>query len=120
RELKNIDHIVAEETRNIEKILKLQMNEKLMAVKRMGQRWESAGGTPAQQRRRDSDNYINHIVGLQKLMWIDSEYNIRLSEPELQDGGAHTALSPEDRAILEQAATSGQMTVSAPVMQNDG
>lgn len=81
RETAYIQNLVEEEAQKVEQLITYQTDARLLALKRMAQRWETAKGLPEEQWREDAKNYVTHIGGLKAVEWVDNTYHIRLVEP---------------------------------------
>jgi PAS domain S-box-containing protein len=107
REQNHARDVVEQETGKIEQLVTTQTSAKLLALKRMAQRWDSAGGTPYNQWNDDARNYVGQISGLQALAWVDSSDKIRWIVTGQPDGYrmGQTIVPPADSARPELAIT---------------
>ena len=62
---------------NISQEITAHIETRILALTRMAQRWEVAGGTSPQQWRADATNYVQDYSGYQALAWVDSKYYVR-------------------------------------------
>lgn len=107
-----------DESQKIEQIIAVQSEEKLSAIRRMAQRWQSAKGTPYQQWMDDTSNYIGQIAGLRAMEWADSTYHIRWVNPQKgneQAVGLDIMYDEQRRTALEGAAERNAVTVTPPL-----
>lgn len=102
-ELTHVRERVQDEVTKIGLLLNSQANDRLLALKRMAQRWQSAGGTPQAMWQADARNYIKQLGGLKALEWIDATHRTRWVEP--QAGNERTGISPPDHTPGKDAVT---------------
>lgn len=118
REARYIETLVDEESKKIEQMIAFQVNDKLLSLKRMGQRWDVANGTPQNQWRMDARNLINHIVGLRTVEWADSTYHIRWAEPQDTNEkaiGLNILFDEAREKALKGAAERQAITITPPL-----
>lgn len=118
KELRHIHTLVEEEATKIELVLRTLTNEKLMALRRMAQRWEAAGGTPQAQWNEDAANYIQDIQGLRTVEWIDESYHVRWVLPyegNEKAVGLNIAFDEPRKQALAGAAESNLSTLTPPL-----
>lgn len=118
REISYAHSIVEEETKKIEQLVSIQTKDKFLALKRMAQRWVSAGGTPEDQWRDDSQHYVGHIPGLKTIEWVDSSYRVRYVEPiEGNENvlGLNILFDKEREEALKGAAERDSLTITPPL-----
>jgi PAS domain S-box-containing protein len=75
-----IRRLLEDEASKIEALFISQTNDRLMALKRMAQRWEIAGGTDYPVWAYDAKNYIQHLTGLISVQWVDATGQPRWKE----------------------------------------
>jgi PAS domain S-box-containing protein len=110
--------IIEEESKKIELLLLSQTNDKLLALKRMAQRWESAGGTPEKQWQEDAANYTNQLKGLKTIEWVDSTYYVRWAEPLKGNEaaiGLNILFDKEREKALKGATEIDSITLTPPL-----
>ncbi|MDJ1172203.1 PAS domain S-box protein [Roseofilum sp. BLCC_M154] len=83
---------ILEEAESLQTHLESKFKEQILALERMGERWEVAGGTAQVLWEKDALNYIQDFAGLQALAWVDSSYQIRWS------------ISPENPELIAETA----------------
>jgi PAS domain S-box-containing protein len=76
-----VSKLIHDETRKIELLLTSQTSDRLLAFKRMAQRWEIAAGTPYALWQNDARNYTRQLAGLRTMEWVDSAFQVRWVEP---------------------------------------
>ncbi|WP_353931698.1 PAS domain S-box protein [Okeanomitos corallinicola TIOX110] len=64
-----------------------ELNSRIIALQRMGQRWEKSGGTPYLQWQADATNYVEDFPGYQAIAWVDSQYKTKWIVPKLGNKG---------------------------------
>ena len=109
---------VIEQADKINALVVTQTSEKLLALKRMAQRWEAANGTPENLWRADAYNYIQQLNGLKAVEWIDSTYHLRWSEPlrgNEQAVGSTILLGREPEQALRDAEGKNSPTLTPPI-----
>ncbi len=118
QEYANVRGVITEESRKLEQFLAFRVHEKLMALKRMGQRWEAAGGTPEASWRADARNYTEQLTGLRVVEWIDPTYHVRWAEPLAGNEkaiGLDIRFDEPRRKALEGAAEKKSITITPPL-----
>jgi PAS domain S-box-containing protein len=81
----HIQQLIQQQAIAIKTQLKNELNGRIVALKRMGQRWEKSGGTPYKQWEADATNYVEDFQGLQAIAWIDPNYQVRWLVPKSQN-----------------------------------
>jgi signal transduction histidine kinase/CHASE1-domain containing sensor protein len=108
---------VADKAGEVDARLRLRVSERVAALKRMGERWNSDDGTPEARWRHDAANHVAQVGGLRALEWIDSSYHIRWTQPL---AGNEAAVGLDIRfdatraAALRGAAERREVTVTPP------
>ncbi|MES2504810.1 MAG: ATP-binding protein [Myxococcota bacterium] len=110
-EEKLVKQIVARQAERIDLILANETKNKLSSLKRMGQRWEAAGGIPKDLWFEDAKNYINSITGLKKIerLGIDHAVIWSISSSDQNEQ------VPVDETALSNAAQLNRMVMTAPL-----
>ncbi|MET0535762.1 MAG: CHASE domain-containing protein, partial [Steroidobacter sp.] len=80
-ELAHVRERIRDEVTKVGLLLSSQVEDRLFALKRMGQRWEAAGGTSQALWQADAHNYIKQLGGLRAMQWVDASHHIRWVEP---------------------------------------
>ena len=94
-ELTHVQERVQDEVAKVGLLLRSQINDRLLALKRMSQRWDAAGGTPQALWQADARSYVKQLGGLKALEWVDATHRIRWVEPLA--GNEHVVgLAPRD------------------------
>ncbi|MES2663602.1 MAG: CHASE domain-containing protein [Pseudomonadota bacterium] len=117
KELNYVKQTVDEEASKVQLLLHSQANEKLMAIKRMAQRWEMSGGTSFDLWQNDAQNYTDQLSGLKALEWIDSNYKVRWVEPLKGNEkviGLDILFDAQREAALKGAAEKNSPTLTPP------
>lgn len=116
QELQYTHNLVEEKLQKIEQLIQVQSKERILALKRMAQRWGSAGGTPQKQWRDDAANYVYHIPGLETVEWVDNTFHVRWMEPV--KGNEHIInldiRSDDDRTALLMDSQKRNLVVVTP------
>lgn len=113
-----IENMAHEESNKIERLLVVQVNEKLLSLERMAQRWEASGGTPEQQWRADAKNFVSQMKGLRAVEWVDSTYHVKMVEPAQGNEkavGLNILFNKEREAALKGAAAKNTVTLTPPL-----
>jgi PAS domain S-box-containing protein len=76
-----IQRHLANDLRDIGYHLEGSLNSHLLALERMGKRWEAAGGTERSRWEADATNHLKHFPGYHALEWIDSNNIVRWIMP---------------------------------------
>ncbi|MCH2547451.1 MAG: CHASE domain-containing protein [Alphaproteobacteria bacterium] len=118
RELNYIHSFVEKEANKIELLLNVQIENKLMAMRRMSQRWEAASGTAFDIWQNDAANYVKEIKGLRTVEWVDSTYHVRWVVPEKGNEkaiGLNILFNKEREEALKGAAEKDAPTLTPPL-----
>ncbi|WP_339874077.1 CHASE domain-containing protein [uncultured Brevundimonas sp.] len=81
REQVFVQDVVREQADTVALLITVDMRDRLQALRRMGRRWEAAGGTSEAEWRADSDGYIEQFPGLRAVEWIDDSFHVRWVQP---------------------------------------
>jgi PAS domain S-box-containing protein len=95
-----------------------QMQNRILALERMAERWERQGGSPQAEWQVDATNYIRDFPGFQAIEWVDSAYYVRWIVPLAGNQAAQNLnLASEERrrAALEEARQQQAVTVTRTV-----
>ncbi len=118
REAVFVQDVVRQEADKVALLVTIDLEDRLQALRRMGQRWEAAGGTPEAVWRADSQAYVAQFSGLRAVEWVDSDYTVRWVEP-LKGNEAIPGLSilfDESRTdALNGAASRNAITLTPPL-----
>ncbi|MGE0753934.1 MAG: ATP-binding protein [Alphaproteobacteria bacterium] len=118
RELDLIQQKLGEEISLFKQTVSNNVNHSVIALRRMAQRWETAGGTPELQWRADAGQYVADHNALSTIEWVDSSYHVRWVEPVKGNEkvlGLNIAFSEERRNALKGAADEGRITITPPL-----
>lgn len=118
REWSFVRTIISEEAKKIEQLITTQTEGKLLALRRMGQRWEVAGRTPQDQWQADALNYTNHLTGLKAVEWVDSTFHVRWVEPLKGNEmavGLNVVFDKQREEALKGAAERYAITITPPL-----
>lgn len=114
----SMQRIVGEQAEKIRVLVRNTSNSEFMALKRMGQRWTAANGTPKDQWQKDAFNYLDQVRGLKALEWVDASYHVRWVEPETHNQnaiGLNIAFDQQRQNALTGAAESENITLTPPM-----
>ncbi|MBD2296088.1 PAS domain S-box protein [Anabaena sphaerica FACHB-251] len=105
-EQNHIQQLIQQQGTTIKTELTNELDTRIIALQRMGQRWENSGGTPYQQWSADATNYIEDFKGYQAIQWVDPSYQVRWIVPKSENESARNLdLSQETkRQIALKAA----------------
>lgn len=113
-----VQDVVREQADTVALLVSVDTRDRLLALKRMGRRWEVAGGTSETEWRADADGYIEQFPGLKAVEWIDDTHHVRWVQP-LAGNEAVVGLDILfDRArteALKGAATRSSATITPPL-----
>ncbi|WP_339913642.1 CHASE domain-containing protein [uncultured Brevundimonas sp.] len=112
-----IQDVVQEEAEKAALLITSNTRDRLLALKRMGQRWETVGGTPEDEWRDDAHNFIEQSPGLRAVQWVDASYHVRWIQPLSGNESAVglDILAASDQVdALNRAASRNVFTISAP------
>lgn len=77
----SIKRTVKTEGIGIRKKIVLALEERILALERMGRRFEKRRGTHQEEWKSDATNYYMHQPGYQAIEWIDTSFHVRWSVP---------------------------------------
>lgn len=118
KESERIDVAILREAEVQETRLVSSVEEKLRALYRMAERWNSSNRTERSQWTRDARNYVAQFPALRALEWVDTSYHIRWVEPLVGNEkavGLNIVFNEEREKALTGAAERNSPTVTAPI-----
>jgi signal transduction histidine kinase/integral membrane sensor domain MASE1 len=117
RERDSILEEVADKAGEVDARLRLRVSERVAALKRMAERWNTDNGTPEARWRHDAANHVAQVGGLRTLEWIDSTYHVRWTQSLAGNEaavGLDIRFDAAHAAALRGAAERGEVTVTPP------
>ncbi|MDJ0705263.1 MAG: PAS domain-containing protein [Leptolyngbyaceae cyanobacterium MO_188.B28] len=102
----------------VQQEISTQLQNRILAMERMADRWETQGGTPKADWYSDAKNYIADYAGFQALEWIDSSFYVRWIVPLAGNEAAqdlNLAFEERRRAALESARQRQSVTVTRTI-----
>ncbi|MDP7223421.1 MAG: CHASE domain-containing protein [Alphaproteobacteria bacterium] len=118
RESAYIQTIVQDETSKIEELISVHATEKLVALRRMAQRWEASRGTPFEEWQQDVRHYVDDLSGLETVEWVDETYHVRWAEPLKGNEkaiGLNILFDEQRERALKGAADRDSVTLTPPI-----
>ncbi|WP_234300921.1 PAS domain S-box protein [Sphaerospermopsis aphanizomenoides] len=117
-EQKDIQQLVQQQAMAVKTELTQELTTRIVALERMGQRWEKSGGTPYQEWKADATNYVQDFAGYQAIAWLDPSYRVRWIIPEsgnevVKNFDFNQKL--QQKAILESSKNNDQITFTPTV-----
>lgn len=103
---------------SISELISEGLRDRMMALRRMGGRWNADGGTPRSEWERDVREYITDNPSFQAIEWVDARYRVQWIVPlagNEQALGLNLAVEESRRRALIAAREAQQATLSAPV-----
>jgi PAS domain S-box-containing protein len=73
----HIQQLIAQQAIAVKTELTNELNSRIIALERMGQRWENNNGTPYPQWKADATNYVEDFQGYKAIAWVDPQYKVR-------------------------------------------
>jgi PAS domain S-box-containing protein len=110
--------VLEEDGQQAKRIIESNVNNSIIALRRMGERWEVRGGTPKQEWMQDAQHYVRDNKALTTVEWVDEAYHVRWVEPLLGNEkalGLNIAFDEERKNALQGAAQSKVITVTPPL-----
>lgn len=99
------------------------LNAQVLALVRMGKRWESQRGSPRSVWEADAEQYIKHYPGYKSILLVDPAYNVKWTV-FLKDGGSVQSLDlhakPELIKPLMEARERHDAVMSSPFEIRNG
>ncbi len=95
---------------DLQKLIQHELATTSLALRRIADRWEAAGGTPRDQWSADVQAYLRDYPYIQAIEWVDADFVVRWVEPiEGNERAVNLDLAYEDRRrrALEDAKESG-------------
>lgn len=118
REAVFVQDAVREQADKVALLISVESRDRLLALRRMGRRWEVAGGTVEAEWRADSNGYIEQFPGLRAMEWIDDSYHVRWVQPlagnELVPG-LSIVFDAARADALNGAAKRSSLTITPPL-----
>lgn len=118
RELKLIEAKINEEMTLLKRTIYDNVNLSVIALRRMGERWETSGGTPEKEWRADAVQYVKDFAALTTVEWVDNSYHVRLIEPMKGNEkalGLNIVFDSKRRQALAGAAKAHTITLTPPL-----
>lgn len=123
RAREQIDSIIDYAGRVTELLINEDINNRILSLDRLAQRWNTAGGTSRSVWEADAAGYLEDMPGFQAIEWVDADLRIRWVLP-LTGSTAEQSLfygQPESvRLALEEARERREMTLSKPFKLPEG
>ncbi|HEY2685705.1 MAG TPA: PAS domain S-box protein [Steroidobacteraceae bacterium] len=113
-----IQGIVDQRAQRLTSLLADDTHGKLNALRRMGERWDAANGTPEVLWRADARNTAAQMEGLRALEWVDESYHVRWVEPTAGNEktvGLNVLYDEERQQLLEGAVGRSEVTLTPPL-----
>lgn len=123
KERSYIHNFVQKEADGIAALIQSRGEDRLLALQRMAQRWEAAGGTPHKLWQADARNYVRQLTGFKALQWMDASYRIRWAEPIAGNESAVGLDARRNQLLarsISRARESGSLTLSPPIDTQQG
>lgn len=77
----HIKQVMSNQSGHIKSSIETVVNTQILALLRLGKRWEQQGGTPWRLWKADTALYLEHQPGLQAISWVDPLLHVRWIEP---------------------------------------
>ena len=103
---------------SVQQEISTQLQNRILAMVRMAERWETQGGTPQAEWYADAENYIEDYRGFQAVEWIDSSFYVRWIVPLAGNEAAqdlNLAFEQQRRVALEKARQRRAVTVTRTI-----
>jgi len=113
-----VQDVVREQADKIALLVAVDSRDRMMALRRMGRRWEATGGTNQAEWRADADGFVEQFSGLRAVEWIDDSYHVRWVQPEAGNEAAvnlNILFNKERAEALTDAATRASLTLTPPL-----
>ncbi|MDA0782188.1 MAG: CHASE domain-containing protein [Rickettsiales bacterium] len=94
------------------------VNNSVIALRRMAERWEIEGKTPENEWQHDAKNYVRDNIALKTVEWVDETYHVRWVEPLSGNEnalGLNIAFDEERKNALKGAAEKNAITITPPL-----
>ncbi|WP_341529525.1 response regulator [Nostoc sp. UHCC 0302] len=114
----NIKQLIQQQAIAIKNQLNTDMKSRILALERMGERWQIRGGTPQQEWEADAAAYVKDFAGYRAIEWVDPTFRVKWIVPLAGNKKAlNFDLSQETRRreALEIARERRQATLSRTV-----
>ena len=102
----------------VQQEISTQLQNRILSLERMAQRWEIQGGTPKTDWYADAKNYITDYPGFQAIEWVDSTFYIRWIVPLAGNEAAqdlNLAFEKQRLDTLETARQRQSVTVTSTI-----
>ena len=94
------------------------LESRILALKRMAQRWEIGGRTPKEEWESDATNHVNNHPVYQAIEWVDTSFHVRWIVPLKGNEEAQNlnlAFEEHRRIALEQARDLRKVTATSSI-----
>ncbi len=92
-----------------------EAHSRLMALSRMGRRWEVHGSQSKHEWLSDASFYLRDLGGLRALGWVDSKHRLQWSAPAGTSDLLHLDLNSQKQTALAAPDAERRITLSRPV-----
>ena len=113
-----IQKTVKEEVLQLEQSIRNNIENSIIAQRRMAQRWEMDKGTPQLQWNSDAINYVDDNLALTTIEWVDNTYHVQWIQPKKGNEkavGLNIAFNKEREAALRGAQVRNSITLTPPL-----
>ena len=123
RARERIDSVIDYSGRVAELLINEDINNRILSLDRLAQRWNAAGGTPRPVWEADAAGYLEDMPGFQAIEWADADLRIRWVLPFTGSTAERSLFKgqPESvRLALKVARERREMTLSKPFELPEG
>jgi len=115
------DHIVSRVALHLEGVkneIAVRMESRILALVRMGSRWELTSQPVEMEWQTDAQLYLRHYTGYLAIAWIDPDLQVRWQTPlEISSGSVKWAPLPAEVEIALQASRDRHQVSLTPVFE---
>ncbi len=113
-----IEQMIKSEAEDVKDEIRTHIEQQVLALIRMGKRWEIRGKTPREEWESDAELYAGHLESFQAIEWVDASFHVRWIVPlegneQAQD--LDLAFEKRRRIALEAARDRHEVTVTRSV-----
>jgi PAS domain S-box-containing protein len=113
-----IEQLIQQQAIAIQSELTTELKTRIIALERMGKRWQARGGTPQKEWETDAASYVKDFGGYRAIEWVDPSFQVRWVIPLARNEKAlNFNLSQESRPreALETARDRHQTTLTRTI-----
>ncbi len=113
-----VENLVQTQLVSLRQKTETELNNRILALERMQQRWEIEKGTPQLKWEKDALQYMQDYTGYQSIQWVNSDYYITWLVPEKGNEDVknlYIKFEGKRKSAIETAIIKGETYISPVV-----